>query len=580
MRIIYILIIIVSMGIPAFPEEKIDQGIASPNRETLTSQSIENQIIPAPKTAIMLTDSAEKLQLIPEYKAHIIRSKAYTRLKNEKKALEHALAAFHTDSVQNDSIAYMNVCHLLGTCYIELSRQNEAIDYATKAIQTARSLGNKLVEASAMITISRAQNELMLKDEVLETLDQAIALVQGSSDPQERIALAKLYFEKVQDLMIFGKEEEAIETGKKEEKLLEEMRQTSDIPEMKIDMYSGYLYSILCEAYQLIGDKRTAALYYDKFLSTHFAQKPQGKTRADRYLLLIKDYKQVIHNTLERERLTPAQDSITKDYTVMLRKLKNAYSLMGDYKTALHYGERLISIQQELYARDKENAAMELAIAYDTNEKEIKILKQASELKERNLYLAASCGAITLLLLLLWITIRNNRIIKRKNKITVSQVNQLLICKDELQITKEQNIEMRQELQALSPQQDLSEAVNESLSSSDEPNDQDHFIRLEKLMRKEKLFLNPNLTRDDILRLLQIDKNRFSRMMQSNTGDNYTTYLCNLRVEYAIQLMKKHPHYTLQAIATDSGIGNVRTLHRIFRSKTGMTPTEYKKALQ
>lgn len=579
MRILYILIIIVSMGIPAFPGEKIDQGIASPNRETLTFQSIDNQIIPAPKRAIMLTDSAEKLQLIPEYKAHIIRSKAYTRLKNEKKALEHALAAFHTDSVQNDSTAYMDVCHLLSVCYIELSRQNEAIDYATKAIRTARSLGNKLVEASAMITISRAQNELMLKDEALKTLDQAIGLVQGSSDPQEKVALAKLYFEKVQDLMIFDKKEEAIEIGKKEEQLLEEMRQTGDVPEMTIDMYSGYLYSILCEAYQLIGEKRTATEYYNKFLATDFARKPQGKTRADRYLLLIKDYKQVIHNTLERERLTPAQDSITKDYTVMLRKLKNAYSLMGDYKTALHYGERLTSIQQELYARDKENAAMELAIAYETNEKEIKILRQAAELKERNLCLGASLGAIILLLLLLWITIRNSRIIKRKNKITVKQVNQLLVYKDELQRVKEQNMEMGRELKALSSRHDRPEAVTGSQSSPDEPSDQDHFIRLEEMMRKEKLFLNPNLTRDDILQRLQIDKNRFSRMMQSNTGDNYTTYLNNLRIEYSIQLMKKYPHYTLQAIATDSGIGNVRTLHRIFRSKTGMTPTEYKKAL-
>lgn len=116
-----------------------------------------------PEKAINLADSAENLRIIPEYKAHIIRSRAYARLKNEKKALEYALAAFHTDSVQNDSTAYMNVCQILSNCYIELSRQNEAIEYATKAIQIARSQGNKSVEATSMISISRAQNELAQK---------------------------------------------------------------------------------------------------------------------------------------------------------------------------------------------------------------------------------------------------------------------------------------------------------------------------------------------------------------------------------------------------------------------------------
>lgn len=132
-------------------------------QEKLSYQSIFNQIIATPEKAINLADSAENLRIIPEYKAHIIRSRAYARLKNEKKALEYALAAFHTDSVQNDSTAYMNVCQILSNCYIELSRQNEAIEYATKAIQIARSQGNKSVEATSMISISRAQNELAQK---------------------------------------------------------------------------------------------------------------------------------------------------------------------------------------------------------------------------------------------------------------------------------------------------------------------------------------------------------------------------------------------------------------------------------
>ena len=522
-------------------------------QEKLSYQSIFNQIIATPEKAINLADSAENLRIIPEYKAHIIRSRAYARLKNEKKALEYALAAFHTDSVQNDSTAYMNVCQILSNCYIELSRQNEAIEYATKAIQIARSQGNKSVEATSMISISRAQNELAQKDKAIETLDQAIELLQSTTDPEDKRTLISLYMEKLRNIMIQEKNEEAINTGKEVEALLEKMEQTGDMQETRVDMHLGYLYS---------------------FLTTKFAQKPQGRTRADPYLLLIKDYKQVIHNTLERERLTPAQDTINKDYTVMLAKLKNTYSLMGDYKTALQYSDRLSNIRKELYARDKENAAMELAIAYETNEKETKIIKQEMELKQRNTFLGASLGIIILLILLLWISYRNSKVIKRKNKITVNQVNQLLAYKNELLAIKERDKEAE-----LSHQEELPKSDSKTQTDPDQPIDQDSFILLEEIMHKEKLYLKSDLTREDVLKRLHMDKNRFARMIQSNTGDNYTNYIGNLRMEHSIQLMKQYPYYNLEAIALDSGLGNVRALHRLFKNKIGMTPTEYKKAL-
>ncbi|WP_455622188.1 helix-turn-helix domain-containing protein [Parabacteroides sp.] len=553
------------------PADKLPQ-------EELSYQSIHSQIISTPEKAIILADSAERLRIIPEHKAHIIRSSAYARLKNEKKALEYALAAFHTDSVQNDSTNYMSVCHMLGNRYIELSRQNEAIDYATRAIRVARSLDNKRLQAQAMVTLSRAQNELAQKEDATKTLEEAIALLQESEDPQDTNVLIKLYFEKIQNLMVMRKTEEAIKTGKKEEALLERIIQTGGIPEKMIDMHFGYLYSILCEAYQLTGKDQEAARYYQKFLATDFARKPQGRTRADRYLLLIKEYKQVIANTLERERLTPAQDSITKDYIVMLRKLKNAYFLMGDYKTAFHYDERIIGIQDKLYARDKKNAAMELAIAYETNEKEAKIIKQKMELRQRNTLLGGALSIITLLILLLWIMYRNNRIIKRKNRITVNQVNQLLSYKNELLEIKRRSKEAKPSNEVTPPKPE-NQPENQPQLQPEQSVDKDTFNLLEEVMHKEKLYLKPDLTREEILRRLHMDKNRFSRMMQSNSGDNYTNYINNLRLEHSMQLLRQYPHYTLEAIARDSGMGNVRTLHRLFQNKIGMTPTEYKKAL-
>ena len=41
--------------------------------------------------------------------------------------------------------------------------------------------------------------------------------------------------------------------------------------------------------------------------------------------------------------------------------------------------------------------------------------------------------------------------------------------------------------------------------------------------------------------------------------------------------LKEHPEYTLRAIAEASGINSMPTFHNLFKSKTGMTPSEFKK---
>lgn len=103
---------------------------------------------------------------------------------------------------------------------------------------------------------------------------------------------------------------------------------------------------------------------------------------------------------------------------------------------------------------------------------------------------------------------------------------------------------------------------------------------MEQIIKEEKLFLNPDLNRQDILNRLPIDKNRFAKIMQENSQTTLPQYLSNLRIKYAINQLKEHPNYTIQAIADESGFSNLRSFQRIFKAKTGMTPSEYKTAIE
>ena len=78
--------------------------------------------------------------------------------------------------------------------------------------------------------------------------------------------------------------------------------------------------------------------------------------------------------------------------------------------------------------------------------------------------------------------------------------------------------------------------------------------------------------------MVKMNNTRFARMIKENTDTNLNGYLNNLRLNHAMHLLKEHPEYTLRAIAEASGINSMPTFHQLFKTRTGMTPSEFKNA--
>lgn len=106
------------------------------------------------------------------------------------------------------------------------------------------------------------------------------------------------------------------------------------------------------------------------------------------------------------------------------------------------------------------------------------------------------------------------------------------------------------------------------------------FKEVDKRVMKERLFANPDFGRDDLMRLLGVDKNALSGIIQRQTGTNVPGYVNNKRMEYAITLIKEHPEYTLGAISEACGIKSPATFIRNFKNAYGMTPSEFRKELE
>ena len=67
----------------------------------------------------------------------------------------------------------------------------------------------------------------------------------------------------------------------------------------------------------------------------------------------------------------------------------------------------------------------------------------------------------------------------------------------------------------------------------------------------------------------------FSRSFKKQTGYSFKDYLCQKRLQVAMDLLIR-TNRSLRDVAIESGFGSVATFNRVFREKKGCTPTQYR----
>lgn len=109
--------------------------------------------------------------------------------------------------------------------------------------------------------------------------------------------------------------------------------------------------------------------------------------------------------------------------------------------------------------------------------------------------------------------------------------------------------------------------------------DKELFERINQTIIEQQLFLDPEFSREKFIRLGLINKNKVGQLLQQYANTNLNGYINNLRLEYALELIRTQPDVPVKAVAIDSGFNNARTFYRLFQAKYGKTPAEYKDSL-
>lgn len=566
-----------------FVHNQILMADEATNADSITTEYIRSIYIEKPKCALKLLDVAENKKSMPLRVIDELRSLSYRNLFMNKLAYVYARKSYVLDSVyQKDPEHLLKMTVYLAELSFLMSKYNESMNYALDGIAQSKRLEDRVSEARLLYCIGENNRMLSFKDKAYDYFDSAIDLLKGRKGVKEIGMLSSFYGGKMSYLMTDSLYEDASVMALEREKQIKKLETLPDVPKGLVDMQYGYLYSKW--AYNCYMEKKygQAEKYFAMYQSTEYSRTPDGKMYSIPYLLASKHYKQVIDNSQEfKELMRKQQDTINAQYMNVLEREVQAYMGMGNYKEAAILQGAIIAITDSINNRDKENAALELNTMYDTSEKEDYIAKQAFQLKVRNITLTFLTCITLLTLFVLWRMWRFNHIIRYKNKILAKFINERLARKKDSQsLDIDEQLMISQDIEDESilfgDQEEISDETGKA--SGEEEENKKIFIELNRIVVQDQLYLSSELSREDLAQLVHLNNARFARMIKECTGTNFNGYINDLRIDYAIKLLKLHPNYTIRAIADEVGFNSTPILYNLFKKKTGMTPYEFKKA--
>lgn len=104
------------------------------------------------------------------------------------------------------------------------------------------------------------------------------------------------------------------------------------------------------------------------------------------------------------------------------------------------------------------------------------------------------------------------------------------------------------------------------------------FSHLEKVLKEEKLFLNPDVSLGMLAKILNVSPQKISLAINSKLGYNFNEYINRQRIDQSLEIIKnpKSNSLTIASISVDSGFNSLSSFNTSFKKYIGKTPSAYR----
>lgn len=110
--------------------------------------------------------------------------------------------------------------------------------------------------------------------------------------------------------------------------------------------------------------------------------------------------------------------------------------------------------------------------------------------------------------------------------------------------------------------------------------DRELYLRIEKLMRDEKVFKQKGITRESLADMLGTNRTYVSRAINTFSGKTFANYINTYRINEAVrQIAGSDSKVNAKALAEDLGYASVNVFYAAFQKETGCSLSRYRKGV-
>ena len=387
-------------------------GLVSSHRGTDSSQDsvIRSVIASNPEEALLLIDSLEDSKQLPESKTNYYRGQIHYKLGQELTAELYYKRAISDNRLfdEQPSLFYF-VSDQLSIILTRKGDLNGALSYATTAHDICeRDTTHEGMYWTAVLLHDIGYNQMLIGQntsaeksfrQAWNTLKQ---LVTENPSYDNLYTWARITHNIIDAYTTTAQYKEAEKWLALGDEAVDRMANSPDCSSSTAEEYIAALNTHKALVYLKIGRSADARRAYQRFLGTDYSKTGAG-------IIEHGDYLQQAGRWNDFANLVPTIDSIIQSWATpaslyylksYLTPYMKAYINSGRTKDALVMGERIANMTDSIYDYERQHNAAELAIMYDTQEKEKQIAEQQSMLKNQR-YMTI---LIVILLILIAIT--------------------------------------------------------------------------------------------------------------------------------------------------------------------------------
>ena len=527
--------------------------------------------ITSPDTAQAIINTLRERKAAPEWRLDLAEGDMHYNARRYLTALTYYNKVDGREEISDSTHIQLIILKRMMDCYDELLDSDHLVRTLMRLRNLAERNHNKAFEAMTYFTSGKwhhTNGQKKLGYTYCQDCQDAMEMMKSSDYPSKHEELRNFYGEMVKMYARDGRYDDALHMSRLQE--AETMYPSPIIIKKANERGLRQTFAIRASMLAKAGRMAEATQAYESWKNTTGGNDNDNKEIYDYLRLSNKDEEALDIVTRYRDFLYRRGDTLSVRMLSVLNREALLRVEMGDYEHVPNLGSLIGTIADSINIR---RSSEQMQTTYH-------LLKEKNESQQRAQWITILTIVLAAVLIISLVILYYVRYIRHRNVELIKVLNGLDAYRRAVingdSPTSPEVVAALEEMRKLKLPNDLS---SEELG---EPDDEDRrlYVEMDKQVTRDRLFLKPGLGREDLMRLIGVDKNRFGKMMSKySDASNTSVYINMKRVEYGAKLLLEHPEYTIAAIASECGMSNTVTFNRTFKEVYNMTPSEYREKM-